>query len=89
MARKSHTRGSIMGERKKTRDVLPELGVPYHRLFGMLRSGKLDPLPLKDSAGDYWWSEADVARAREALANDRRRKPVTTTAAAEAVALTV
>jgi hypothetical protein len=66
-----------MVERKKTREILPELGpgATYYRLVSALRSGKLDPPPAKDCSGDFAWTEADVEWARQALARDLRRKP--------------
>jgi hypothetical protein len=42
------------------------LGVPYYRLFELIRSGKLPP-PPKDTSGDYVWSEQDIEAARRAL----------------------
>lgn len=65
-----------MGEqRRKTREILHELGAgaTYHRLVAALRSGKIAP-PEKDASGDFTWSQADVERARQALATDLRRK---------------
>lgn len=50
-----------------------ELGVPYYRLIGLLRSEKLQP-PQKDSSGDYVWTDADLEAARQAMAIDYRRK---------------
>lgn len=50
----------------KTSVVAEQLGIGYHRLFGLIRSRKLTP-PGKDSSGDYVWSPEDVARARSLL----------------------
>jgi hypothetical protein len=59
----------------KTREVLAALGgIPYHRLAGALRSGKIAPLPAKDVSGDLIWAAEDVERARQALARDGRRE---------------
>lgn len=44
-------------------------------LTGALRCGKF-PAPAKDAHGFYVWTEADLERARQALAVDRRRKEV-------------
>jgi hypothetical protein len=57
----------------KSSCVAKTLGIPYHRLFSLLRAGKLSP-PRKDGSGDYVWVEADIGRAREALTVDRRRR---------------
>jgi hypothetical protein len=59
----------------KSRAVAQALGVPYHRLFELLRSGKLTP-PAKDSSGDYVWTSEDVERARLALGAGRKPKAV-------------
>jgi hypothetical protein len=55
----------------KSTAVARQLNVPYHRLFGLIRGGKLEP-PLKDSSGDYVWLPEDLERARQALAAGRR-----------------
>jgi hypothetical protein len=55
----------------KTPVAAKQLGVSYHQLIGLLRFGKIDP-PDRDSSGDYLWSQADLDRAREALAKLRR-----------------
>jgi hypothetical protein len=57
----------------KTRQAAKFLGVSYWRLVAQIRGDKLDP-PVKDASGDFVWSDADLARARQALATDRRRK---------------
>jgi hypothetical protein len=56
----------------KTSAVARLLGIPYTRLFALIRYGHLAP-PPKDESGDYIWSDADVNRAREALAASLRR----------------
>ena len=58
--------------RLKTMAVAAELGVPYHRIFGLLRSGKIVP-PGKDTSGDYIWTERELEMARRALAASRQR----------------
>jgi predicted site-specific integrase-resolvase len=59
-----------------TRAVADHLGVPYYTLANLLRAGRMAP-PTKNLSGDYVWSEADVERARAALAARRgRREPV-------------
>jgi hypothetical protein len=61
----------------KTPTAARQLAISYHRLIGLIRYGKIDP-PGKDSSGDYVWTEADVERARRALADvaARRRQAV-------------
>jgi len=56
----------------KTTSVARQLGVPYWRLFDLLRSGLLTP-PEKDTSGDYVWTDADIERARAALEARRQR----------------
>lgn len=58
---------------QKTTSVARLLGVSYHRLFDLLRSGQLAP-PEKDSSGDYLWVIEDIDRARAALAARARRR---------------
>jgi hypothetical protein len=58
----------------KTAGVARLLDTPYHRLWNLIRSGRLTP-PPKDSSGDYVWTDTDVERARAALRIDRRRHP--------------
>jgi hypothetical protein len=50
----------------KTAMAVRLLGTTYHRLFGLVRYGKI-PAPQKDSSGDYVWSRRDLAAARKAL----------------------
>lgn len=57
----------------KTTTVADQLGVPYYRLFDLLRSRQIAP-PAKDSSGDYVWTEADVERARAAIQARLRRR---------------
>jgi hypothetical protein len=57
----------------KSRAVAEALGVPYYRLFELLRSKKLAP-PPKDSSGDYCWRPQDIERARRALKAGRQRR---------------
>jgi hypothetical protein len=49
------------------------VGATYWRLVTAMRGGKITPLPAKDSSGDFIWTEADLERARQALAIDLRR----------------
>jgi hypothetical protein len=58
-----------MGTRK-TPAAADELGVPYTTLMSLLRYRKIKP-PSKDSSGDFQWTDADIKRAREALAAKR------------------
>ena len=55
---------------RKTPQVARELGCSYSQLFNLIRTCKFLP-PLKDSSGDYVWSERDVSAARQALAEQR------------------
>jgi len=57
----------------KSSTVATTLGISYCRLFGLLRAKKVCA-PTKDASGDYLWNEEDLAAARKALAQDRRRK---------------
>jgi hypothetical protein len=54
----------------KTAQAARRLGVGYHRLYGLLRDARIPP-PPRDSSGHFWWSDADLARARAALAARR------------------
>lgn len=60
---------------RKTPIAAAELGVTYHRLMGLVRFAKI-AAPTRDSSGDYLWTDADLERARQALANLRQRKAV-------------
>jgi hypothetical protein len=57
----------------KSRAVAEQLGCSYWKLYELLRSGQLAP-PQKDTSGDYTWLDADVERARAALAARRARR---------------
>jgi hypothetical protein len=57
---------------RKTTAAAQELGVPYWRLIGLMRYGKITP-PGRDTSGDFVWTDADMARARAALASGRGR----------------
>jgi hypothetical protein len=50
----------------KTPEAAKQLKVAYSHLISLLRHGKINP-PQKDSSGDYVWTEADLAAARQAL----------------------
>jgi hypothetical protein len=55
-------------------DLIP---CTYTQLVGLLRYRKIEP-PQRDSSGDFIWTEADLDRARKALAAQRKpRKAVT------------
>ena len=58
---------------RKTPVAARELGVGYFQLYDLLRFGKIDP-PARDSSGDFIWTDADLERARNALASVRRAK---------------
>jgi hypothetical protein len=59
---------------RKTPIAARELGVSYHRLINLVRFRKIEP-PLRDTSGDYLWSDGDLGRARTALTAMRRLKP--------------
>jgi hypothetical protein len=50
------------------------LGVLVPTLQSAIYRGKMSP-PQRDEGGRFCWTDADIERARAALANDRRRKP--------------
>jgi hypothetical protein len=52
---------------RKTPVAAQELGITYWQLIGLLRSGRLTP-PGRDTSGDYVWTDADLTRARKAMA---------------------
>jgi DNA-binding transcriptional MerR regulator len=57
----------------KSGAVAQQLGIPYYTLFELMRGGHLQP-PQKDSSGQYVWTEADVERARHAVAERKTRQ---------------
>jgi hypothetical protein len=64
---------------RKTPRAARELGITYSHLMSLLRYGRLAP-PERDDSGDYLWTDADLERARQALADGRRSKPQAVTA---------
>jgi hypothetical protein len=70
---------------RKTTRAAAELGKTYMQLYALIRYGKI-PTPERDSSGDLIWSDADMARARQALAllEKRRKRPAQETAAGAA-----
>ncbi len=54
----------------KTAMAVRLLGTTYHKLFGLVRYGKI-PAPSKDSSGDYLWRPKDLAAARRALGSPK------------------
>jgi hypothetical protein len=58
---------------RKTPLAAKELGVPYYRLFFLLRTGQIDR-PAEDSSGHLIWSDADVEAARKVLAARAKKK---------------
>jgi hypothetical protein len=52
------------------------LGVSYNSLINLIRHDKLKPVPMRDSSGDYLWSESDLRRARQIYAMRPPRKAV-------------
>jgi hypothetical protein len=63
----------------KTPEAARKLEVSYTDLYGLIRYGKLSPLPGKDSSGDFIWLPDDLARARKII-NSKSRKPEVATA---------
>ena len=57
----------------KTPVAALRLGTRYSRLMSLVRHHKI-AAPAKDSSGDYVWTDADVAAAREVLAANARRR---------------
>jgi len=62
-----------MSSIRKTTVAVRELNTTYHRIMALIRFAKIEP-PQRDSSGDYLWTDEDMARAREALKLDLRRK---------------
>jgi hypothetical protein len=56
--------------------ALDRLGVPYHRLFGLLRYGIIPAPATRDSSGHYWWTEQEIERARQAIQERDARRQV-------------
>jgi len=50
----------------KTPVAAQYLKIRYTRLMSLLRHGKIAS-PKKDSSGDYLWTDADLAAARQVL----------------------
>ena len=57
----------------KTLTASRRLGLSYSRLYYALRNGHI-PAPPKDESGDYVWTDADIERAREALALRQQKR---------------
>jgi hypothetical protein len=49
------------------------LGIPYYTLIELMRAKRLAP-PAKDSSGQFVWTEADIERARQAVAELQARR---------------
>ena len=60
---------------KTTTEAARLVGTTPNNLLAAIRNGRL-AAPAKNASGAYWWTDADVERARAALAIDRRRKAV-------------
>src|SRR5262245_28750959 len=58
---------------KTTRAAAREAGLMLAQITHAICHGKLVP-PAKDETGRYLWTAADIERARQAVAVDRRRK---------------
>jgi hypothetical protein len=54
----------------KTPRAADLLGCTYHQLIGLVRFRNIIP-SARDSSGDYVWTDADLDRARQALAKGR------------------
>jgi hypothetical protein len=65
-----------MDHYRKTPVAARELGTTYHRLIGLIRFNKIDPIPARDTSGDFIWGDEDMDRARQALAAARRGKEI-------------
>lgn len=60
-----------------TNDAARTLGTTYIQLYNLIRYGKVTP-PAKTSTGDFWWTDVDLASAKEALLRQpKRRRPST------------
>lgn len=46
--------------------VARTLGISYPSLIRLIHTDKI-PAPAKDTAGDYWWSDQDIARAKKVV----------------------
>jgi hypothetical protein len=62
-----------MGEFLLTRSAARQLGTTQHNLLTAIARNKFEP-PAKDESGRYLWTPEDIARARQAMATDRRRR---------------
>ncbi len=58
---------------RKTPAAARELGITCLRLYYLLRIGRISA-PAKDTSGDYFWTNADLARARKALTASRPKR---------------
>jgi hypothetical protein len=58
---------------RKTPVAARELGLTYTQLVGLIRYGHIAP-PGRDSSNDFVWTDADMDRARAALAARRKRR---------------
>ena len=47
--------------------------MPISLIDSLIQTGRMPP-PAKDSSGQFVWSDADLANAREAMKIDRRKK---------------
>lgn len=59
--------------RYKTPVAADRVPTSYHQLINLVRFRRI-PAPEKDSSGDYSWTEADIGRARQALARRGRQR---------------
>jgi hypothetical protein len=50
-----------------------QLGMRYSHLMSLIRHNKI-MAPSKDSSGDYFWTEDDIAAVRAVLATSNRRR---------------
>jgi hypothetical protein len=66
----------------KTRDAAKLLGCRYFQLIYAINTERLTP-PAKDSSGDYVWTDADIERARAALAAWKQKRATASVPAGE------
>lgn len=65
--------GGLTMNRRWIGRAAKELGISFYRLRYLVTAGKI-PAPATDEYGKYAWTDADLERARAALAADRQRR---------------
>jgi DNA-binding transcriptional MerR regulator len=58
---------------RTTSAVARSLDIAFHKLFYLIRAGKLTA-PKKLDSGDYYWTAADISRAKKVLAGEARAR---------------